>query len=89
MMRSPRGGLSAGMGMRKVSLCPRWGREPREWTLWGPNTIIGDGFPTAGIGCPRWRTRPTARAVALLQNGVLKKQGQSGGSLGTIYQGQA
>ena len=34
---------------------------------WGPKAAVGEGSPTAGIGCPLGRTWPTATAVALLR----------------------
>ena len=33
-------------------MCPPLGKQPRKWISWGPKAAVGEGSPTAGMGCP-------------------------------------
>ena len=89
-MRSPQGGQSAGKGRLTLVMCPRRGSDPTSGTSWGAKVAVGDGSPTAGMGCPLGRTWPTARAVAVfcVDPTPSSEMGTVWGCVGTTYQGK-
>ena len=52
MMRSPQGGLSAGMDRRKAALCPRWGSDPASGHPSAQKPPLGSS--PSPVGVPTW-----------------------------------
>ena len=64
---------------------PPSGQRPRKWA-----STVGEGSPTAGMGCPLGCTWPTARAVGLqcVDATQSSETGAVWGSVGTTSQGK-
>ena len=90
VLRSPKGGLSAGTWRRKVVMCPRRGNDPASGHPRAHQPPLGRGTsPPAWDGrldAPGQRRRHLPSSAWTRRREV--KQGKSGGSVGTTDQGK-
>ena len=89
MMHSPQRGLREGTDRWKVVMCPRQGRDPASRL--GPKSRRWGGFPYHRNGVPTWTHLANERwqlPSFVWTRQRAGKRGQSGGSVGTTYQGK-